>query len=225
MAVIGDVVGHDGSAATAMAHVRDILRGIAQADRRPPAALLSDLDQALRRLSLPTLASVVVVTITPRWHDSVVCWSNAGHPPPLLIPTSRPAELLHTTPELLVGVDPNAARTDHEITLRAGDTLLLYTDGLVERHDADLDDGLATLRSAAEPLGRAPLAELTDRLLAAIPGPRLDDIALLARRARSTHTHGEPRGRRPLAPRWRTGRLCRHLPATTETDDGLSPPT
>jgi phosphoserine phosphatase RsbU/P len=132
---------------------------------------------------LPILATVIVATIILRPRDTLVCWSNAGHPPPLLIRSSGPAQLLHTAPELLVGVDAREARTDHEITLHRGDTLLLYTDGLVERRSIDLDDGLAGLRTAADGLGRWPLSELADRLLTAVPGQHLDDVALLAIRA------------------------------------------
>jgi hypothetical protein len=183
VAVIGDVAGHDGPAAAMMAQLRGVLRGIVQADTRAPGKLLAALDCAVRQLSLPILATLIVATIIHRPRGTLVCWSNAGHPPPLLIRSSGPAQLLHTAPELLVGVDAWKARTDHEITLHRGDTLLLYTDGLVERRSIDLDDGLAGLQTAADGLGRWPLSELVDRLLTAVPGQHLDDVALLAIRA------------------------------------------
>jgi hypothetical protein len=82
------------------------------------------------------------------------------------------------------GLDPETERTDHEELLRDGATVLLYTDGLVERReDASIDDGLERLLAAAGELAGAPLSELCDRLLDLLGTTGNDDIALLALRA------------------------------------------
>jgi serine phosphatase RsbU (regulator of sigma subunit) len=82
-------------------------------------------------------------------------------------------------------VSPDALRGEHHEELPPGSTLLLYTDGLVERRGASLDEGSAWLRRAVGELHALPLEELCDRLLAGLPWALEDDVALLAVRARS----------------------------------------
>jgi serine phosphatase RsbU (regulator of sigma subunit) len=181
MLVIGDVAGHDAPAAATMAQVRGMLRAIAQSTAGSPATVLSALDQVLADLDLHTLVTVAVATVDPRADGTAtLCWSNAGHPPPALVCADGRAQLLDRTPERLVGVAPGVHRTDHELTLRPGDTLLLYTDGLVERRDAPLDDGFVWLVGELQSRGREPLDELCDELLAELGGRVDDDVALLA---------------------------------------------
>jgi serine phosphatase RsbU (regulator of sigma subunit) len=181
MLVIGDVAGHDAPAAATMAQVRGMLRAIAQSTAGSPATVLSTLDQVLADLGLPTLVTVTVATVAPRADGTAtLCWSNAGHPPPVLACADGRTQLLDRTPERLLGVAPGVHRTDHELVLRPGDTLLCYTDGLVERRTAPLDDGFAWLLGAVQALGREPLDQLCDELLAELGGRVDDDVALLA---------------------------------------------
>jgi serine phosphatase RsbU (regulator of sigma subunit) len=108
-------------------------------------------------------------------------WSNAGHPPPLVLHPDGSTELLDTEADLLLGVDPTSARRDHVVELPVGTTLLCFTDGLVERRGASLDDGLADLREAVADLAATPLDALCDTPLARLaPDEAGDDIALLA---------------------------------------------
>jgi serine phosphatase RsbU (regulator of sigma subunit) len=110
-------------------------------------------------------------------------WSNAGHLPPLLLPPDGRACLLEREPDLLLGVEPTTTRQDHTVLLPRGSTVLLYTDGLVERRGTSLVDDLARLVDVAGRLGGEPVEDLCDgllRLLAADAGE--DDIALLALR-------------------------------------------
>lgn len=116
------------------------------------------------------------------WHLS---WTNAGHPPPLLLerPGGRPERLAAHDPLLWPGVT-GRPRASQQRLLPAGATLLLYTDGLVERRGADIDDAIdrtaATL--AAAPANR-PLPALLEQLAAEIAGPTpSDDMVLLAAR-------------------------------------------
>jgi serine phosphatase RsbU (regulator of sigma subunit) len=179
--VIGDVAGHDAPAAASMAQVRGMLRAIASATAGSPATVLSALDQVLSDLGLHTLVTVTVATID-RAADgtATLVWSNAGHPPPALVCADGRTTLLARTPERLLGVAPGVHRTDHELVLQPGDTLLLYTDGLVERRGAVLDDGFAWLLGELAERGGYPLGRLCDELLAELGGRVDDDVALLA---------------------------------------------
>lgn len=193
--VIGDVAGHDRDAAAAMAQVRNVLRGVAHAVGEPPAAVLGALDRAMRDLDVGVLATAVLATIEQteaeeRCGVRTLRWCNAGHPPPLLIDADGTATLLSRTPDLLLGLDPSTARSDHEEVLRPGATVLLYTDGLVERRGESLDRGLEWLRATAFALGALPLEDLCDGLLAELGNELDDDVALLAIRA---HPEDRPR--------------------------------
>ncbi len=191
--VIGDTAGHDRTAATGMAQIRNVLRGVAHTLAEPPAAVLSALDHALRGLGIDTLASAVLAQVeqTPEQTSEqarqglrTLRWSNAGHPPPLLLHPDGTAVLLEREPDLLLGLDPDTPRADHTVELQPGATLVLYTDGLVERRDQPLETGLARLQDAAASLAHLPLEQVCDALLAALPAAGEDDIALLAVRAR-----------------------------------------
>jgi serine phosphatase RsbU (regulator of sigma subunit) len=193
--VIGDVTGHDSYAAAAMAQVRNVLRGVAHSRRDSPAATLAALDRAMRDLDVNTLATAVLATVEPGPEpvctgERVLRWSNAGHPPPLLIEVDGTVTVLEHDADLLLGVDPDVPRADHERLLPPGATVLFYTDGLIERRGASLDAGIAWLTGAVARCGRLPLAELCDRLLAELAGAVEDDVALLALRA---HPHADGR--------------------------------
>ncbi|MGY1691056.1 PP2C family protein-serine/threonine phosphatase [Geodermatophilus sp. SYSU D01105] len=189
MLVIGDVVGHDSDAAAAMGQLRGLLRALAYDNDEPPSATLTRAEHAARGLAVSSLATVVLVRVerrpdVPVRGTRVLRWSNAGHLPPLLLAPDGTTTLLETRPDLMLGVDPDAPRTDHTVELDDGHTLLLVTDGLVERRDADLDEGLAVLREALRDLGAVPLEELCDALLARmLPVDGADDVALVAVRA------------------------------------------
>lgn len=107
-------------------------------------------------------------------------WSNAGHPPPVLVAPGQAPSLLAREPELLLGLDPAAARSAHEVELPDGPLVLLYTDGLVERRDEGLDAGLARLLDVLGDLEGLPLDELCDQLLVTMAPDPQDDVVLLA---------------------------------------------
>ena len=181
MLVIGDVAGHDAPAAATMAQLRGMLRAVASSTAGSPATVLSALDQVLADLDLHTLVTVTVATVERRADGTAtVCWSNAGHPPPVLVCADGRTQLLDRRPERLLGVAPGVHRSDHELTLHPQDTLLLYTDGLVERRDAALDDGFRWLVEELRTVGSEPLDVLCDALLAELGGRVDDDVALLA---------------------------------------------
>ncbi|WP_448614694.1 SpoIIE family protein phosphatase [Modestobacter sp. URMC 112] len=195
--VIGDVVGHDSRAAAAMGQLRGLLRGIGHHTGGTPAEVLSGLDRAARGLDLDTMATALVARLEQddpelRAGETRVRWSTAGHPPPLLLSPDGSATLLDGgPPDLLLGVDAGTPRVDRVAVIQRGGTLLLYTDGLVERRDRDLDAGMEELREVAAELAGLPLQEMCDRLLARLYLPDTeDDVALLAVRL---HPQDRPR--------------------------------
>ncbi|WP_448613721.1 SpoIIE family protein phosphatase [Modestobacter sp. URMC 112] len=194
--VIGDVVGHDTEAAACMGQLRGLLRGISFDSADSPAGVLRRLDRAMDGLRLQTLATAVVARLeqSPEEVESGVTrlrWSNAGHPPPVvLLPDGTTEVLDRPAAELLVGVHVDARRTDHVVSLPRGSTVLLYTDGLVERRDQPFDDGIENLRTELSALRDVPVAELADRLLARVlPDRAQDDVALITVRL---HPHDRP---------------------------------
>jgi serine phosphatase RsbU (regulator of sigma subunit) len=119
-------------------------------------------------------------------------WANAGHLPPIVInPDGSVAELAAWKGDLLLGVDPEAQRQESVVTLDRGTTVLLYTDGLIERRDADLDAGMVRLRDTLMELADLPLEELLDEVLERlVDGHPEDDVALVAVRL---HRQDRPR--------------------------------
>lgn len=109
-------------------------------------------------------------------------WSNAGHPPPLLIPAhGDPFYLSGAEEDLPLCVDPGIPRTSHPRVLEAGDTLLLYTDGLVESPEVTLAEGQLRLAGEAARLRHTALPDLLNGLLKL--SDHRDDTAMIAFRA------------------------------------------
>jgi serine phosphatase RsbU (regulator of sigma subunit) len=184
--VIGDVTGHDQDAAAAMGQVRNLLRGIGYSLEVSPAAALAALDRAMRDLGVGALATGILATVeplegSPTWR---LRWSNAGHMPPLVVDPDGTVELLRTSPDLLLGLDAGFVRADHVHGLAPGATVLLYTDGLIERRGASLDDGLAWLAETAGRFAGLGPEQLCDGVLQLVEGHAEDDVAVLAVRVR-----------------------------------------
>ena len=187
--VIGDVVGHNVDAAAAMGQIRSILRGIAYDRPESPGQVLTRVDGVLTGLHVGTLATALVARVdqTPeqatagRWG---LHWSSAGHLPPLVAHPDGTVTPLASPPERLLGAGTQRRRTDHRTVLEPGDTVVFYTDGLVEQGRTGIDEGITRLTAHLAALVGLPLEELCDQLLARIAAGRADDdIALLAVRA------------------------------------------
>lgn len=189
--VVGDVTGHDWTAAAVAGQLRSMLRGIASAlEHRHPDQVLGALDRALSETGIDTLATAIVARVEEPPPPApgatrILRWSNAGHPPPLLIEPDGRATLLERPANVLLGVAPDSVRVHHAVALLPGATAVLYTDGLVERRDATLDDGLARLLAVAPTLAGRPVSELCDEILDRMAPDLTDDIALLAVRVRA----------------------------------------
>ncbi|MFE0792748.1 SpoIIE family protein phosphatase [Streptomyces mutabilis] len=184
--VIGDVVGHDLTAAAGMAQLHGILRSLAWDHTGPPGAVVDRLDAAMPVITTVPLATLILARVEgdPDTGPWTLHWTSAGHPPPLLLPPDGTACYLEAGQGLLLGTGPatGAGRPDATHPLEPGSTLLLYTDGLVETPGSDLDTGLDRLRRHALAHAPEPLDTLCDRVLADVPPGSTDDVALLALR-------------------------------------------
>ncbi|MFI9155574.1 SpoIIE family protein phosphatase [Streptomyces sp. NPDC053367] len=181
---IGDVVGHDLEAAAGMAQVRNMLRAYAWAQQDPPSRIVQRLDAAVTHLTDISMATMIFGRIEEsadgHWELS---WSNAGHPPPLLISRDGRATYLTSGQGILLGVSERSSRPDAVALLAPGSTLLLYTDGLIEEPGRSIDEGLNRLSRHAAALAHRPLSSFTDQLLDRVrPARNDDDVALLALR-------------------------------------------
>lgn len=177
---IGDVMGHDLSAAAAMGQLRSVLRSYAwQGDR--PALVLDHLDQLVQGLSMAQLATCVYARLTrPDGGPGTMVLANAGHLPPVLRSPDGKARLLTGGRSLLVGVDNDLARDEVVLQVEPGSLLVLYTDGLVEHRGLDPDEGLERLRVAVEQADGTAAEPLADQLLATMRADEQDDdVALL----------------------------------------------
>jgi serine phosphatase RsbU (regulator of sigma subunit) len=195
---IGDTAGHDITAATDMGQLRTLLRGYAADRDEAPSRTMARLDRAMEHLAIDTLATTVLARVEP---DPEVPggrrlrWTSAGHPPPLLLCPDGTVRVLAARPDLVVGVDASRPRTDHVAPLPAGSTLLLYTDGLIERRATgrSIDAGTAALARQLHGLAGLPLEELLDRVVRPLDA-RDDDIAVLAARVLPPPALPAPRG-------------------------------
>ncbi len=190
MVTVGDITGHDMHAATIMGQVRSMLRQ-ATLDHPPysPATALTALDAACSVLPMETSGTLVHARLDPVHgsRDWTLTWSNAGHPPPLLrTPDGHVTQLLEHDVLLHRSLGP-FDRTEHRRPLPPGSTLLMYTDGLVERRGHGMDAAVAQLVALLARHGNRPLDEVLRRIgnRLAEPAPE-DDVVLLAVRTPST---------------------------------------
>ena len=197
MVVIGDVIGHDTAAAAAMGQLRSALRSLGAGVGDGPANLLCLVDQVAARLQMNTTATVVVARFKQTDDErgrglTRMRWSNAGHPPPMVInPDNSVLVLAPITADLLLGMTPDSERSEAVVSLDRGATVLLYTDGLVERRGQSLDEGLHRLQQLLGELADLPLGQLCDTLLTRLlPSHPEDDVALVAIRL---HRQDQPR--------------------------------
>jgi PAS domain S-box-containing protein len=177
--VIGDVAGHGTEAASVMGQVRMAVRAFSL-EGHAPAVVVGRVHQLLRSLyegeQMVTMLYLALDPVT--WEATIV---NAGHPPPLLLDSSGEATYLETTTGLPVGLNWNLPYEESIALLRPGETLVLYTDGLVDRRDVAVGEGLERLREVASDQGDRDLDDvcgiLVERL---VPVDASDDVAILA---------------------------------------------
>ncbi|KAB1162043.1 SpoIIE family protein phosphatase [Micromonospora sp. DT46] len=173
---IGDVAGHSLHAATVMAELRHAVRAYA-VEGHQPGEILHRVNELMRTLLPNELATICVLLLHPP--SGRVRLASAGHLPPALSLDGKVEFVQHSAP--LLGV--RAPRPpDLEFVLPAGATLVFYTDGLIERRDNTIDDGLAALAVAATRVDD-DLDRFCERLLVELaPSEIHDDVAVVALR-------------------------------------------
>ncbi|MET7852374.1 SpoIIE family protein phosphatase [Streptomyces avermitilis] len=182
---IGDVVGHDLDAAAGMAQIRNMLRAFTWSQpQATPSAVVTQLDDAVKHIAEVPMATMILATLTlgddELWQ---LRWTNAGHPPPLLVSHDGRARYLTDAHGILLGTGTIRPRPDVFTVLPPRTTVLLYTDGLVESPHRSIDHGLERLRRHAASLAHRPLDSFCDLLLERVrPSDNDDDVAMLALR-------------------------------------------
>jgi anti-anti-sigma factor len=186
--VIGDVVGRGVEAAATMSQLRTALRAYA-VEGLEPAEVVAKLHRLVGHLRVGLSTTLIYLDLDPFTLE--VRYVSAGHLPILHVPAGGSPRFLTGARSTPLGAAPaSTAIPQDRLVLEAGDSLLLYTDGLVERRDASIDTRLEQLRTALE-TAPAELSAQLKELTATLTGGALrsDDIALLALRA-----HGPPPG-------------------------------
>ncbi|MEW2416029.1 SpoIIE family protein phosphatase [Streptomyces sp. NPDC046866] len=176
--VIGDVMGHGIHAAAVMGQLRTAVRTLAR-HGVPPDRLLGSLDAVVADLGEDEMATCVYAVHDPASGGWVI--ARAGHPPPAVATAGGTVTFLDGPPGTPLGTGGRAFRTER-LELAPGSLLVLYTDGLIEARDRDLDQGMAQLGRALRDPGR-PLETLCDGILSRLlPAAPQDDVALLLAR-------------------------------------------
>jgi serine phosphatase RsbU (regulator of sigma subunit) len=175
--VVGDVVGSGLPAAAVMGQLRSAGRALLL-ESASPSHVLTALDRFASLVPGASCSTVFCGVIDPA--AGTLRYSSAGHVPAVLVDADGECRLLESAGSLPLAVVVDLARPEADVALAAGSTLLLYTDGLVERRGSDLDEGMAravTALTDGRHLDPAQLADLlTDQLLDDAPD---DDVALL----------------------------------------------
>ncbi len=184
---VGDITGHDVHASTLMGQVRSMLRQAAWClPGTGPGAAVDSLESALAGIPVPAHGTLVHLRLTPhddgsgRWD---LTYTNAGHPEPILVAPDGSVSLLGGHGMLFgfpeFGTGP---RADHHVVLEPGSTVVLHTDGLVERRDVDYDDSVEALCEQLAALAGKPPRDVVDSLIARLnaAGQADDDVVVLA---------------------------------------------
>ena len=176
--IVGDCVGHGLEAATAMGALRNVSRALL-ADGRGPAEVIASLDRFAT--TLPAAACATVVCAVVDLAEQTVTYSNAGHPPPLLVHDDQVIWLDQALATPLAVDEPT--RREARLEVRPDDLLVMYTDGLIERRNESLDDGLLRLANAAVAFCDEAVEDIANRLIEELVGTTArDDVALVVKR-------------------------------------------
>ncbi|GAA3983257.1 hypothetical protein GCM10023085_76760 [Actinomadura viridis] len=182
MFAIGDAAGHGLPAAAAMARTRNGLLGLAYTGQ-PPGRLMGWLNEMVGQIDPDRAATgtALVARYDPR--GRVMQWACAGHLPPILV-RDGDARILEVDPGPMLGAVPSVRYSTITTRLQPGDLMFLYTDGLVERRDADLDEQIDRLTAILGERSDEP-GPVLDRVLARMEHDRAaDDTTLFAVRIR-----------------------------------------
>ena len=177
---IGDVVGRGERAASLMGQLRNALRAYAL-DGKDPGQLVNALNVLITDSGSEHMATMVYGILDPG--KSQFCFASAGHPPVLRVSASGEATYLDAVGGLPLGAIAGNWYQENTVPVSGGDTIVLYTDGLIEERTSAIDAGLARLQKTASVTSRS---EDLDEFCAALAAgvlqgrPCTDDMAILA---------------------------------------------
>jgi anti-sigma regulatory factor (Ser/Thr protein kinase) len=179
--VMGDVAGKGLAAASMVGRLRSALRAYAL-EGHAPARVLEQLNRLIwTEAEESQMATLIYVVVDPG--EGEVRWVNAGHPPPLLLDGEAHPQYLEGGSSVPLGVLPFPSFEEVAVPMDSGGTVVLYTDGLVERAGEHIDRGLGRLAKAVRAAPTGP-EELCDHVLGQLvpEGGTPDDVALLTLR-------------------------------------------
>jgi GAF domain-containing protein len=176
---VGDVMGRGVTAATAMAQMRAAIRALVTVEPEPTTVLRA-LDRLFEQYDFRQLVTLVYVVADPARDEIVV--ASAGHPPPVVRRRDGSVDVVAGEPGLLLGAG-GEERTTITVPFCAGDLLLCYTDGLVERRDEDIETGVERLAAVCADSPHSDLFTwLADVVVSVRDVRRDDDVAVVALR-------------------------------------------
>ncbi len=180
--VVGDVSGHGIDAVAVMAHARFTLRAYLVDGDSPDVAL----EKCSRQFDITVDDHMITAMVgVGNWRTGEFVLANAGHPPPLVIENGT-VDYVQTLVGPPLGIGPSAYKSV-TVTLSPTNTLIFYTDGLIERRAEDIDAGMRRLADVVEPVSDRPLEDLVDHTLNSLrDDDAADDIAVLALRRLSS---------------------------------------
>jgi serine phosphatase RsbU (regulator of sigma subunit)/anti-sigma regulatory factor (Ser/Thr protein kinase) len=176
--IVGDCVGHGLAAATVMGQLRSACRALLL-DHPSPRAALAGLDRFAARL--PGAQCTTAVCAVLNSDSGELIYSSAGHLPPVLVHFDGTTETLEGGHTIPLGLRPDRPRPEARISIPAGATLLLYTDGLVERRSSSLDDGIACVSAILKDGRASALEALANEIMSRLAptGGYQDDVVLM----------------------------------------------
>jgi serine phosphatase RsbU (regulator of sigma subunit) len=192
---IGDVAGHGIGSAALMSQLRNALRAYAL-EHPSPAAVVDRLDDLIDHLEPGGMATMIYLVY--EFESGKLTFAAAGHPYPLLVGADGATVFLQGGRSMPLGTGWRDQRDNGSLVLPPSSTLVLYTDGLIERRTRSLDDGFASLAANVHAAGQDPdtmCDAILDNLLGEAPPD--DDVAMLV--MQTTPTDPAPVDRRPVA--------------------------
>ncbi|HZO62103.1 MAG TPA: SpoIIE family protein phosphatase [Gaiellaceae bacterium] len=187
LVAVGDVVGHGVQAATAMGKLRSAMGALGLVVDTV-TDLLGRLDEFAEKIEEARFGTVAAVQLEPQ--TGALSYSLAGHPPPLVVHADGTGEFLEGGAglPLCLALDGADGRPEGRATLPEGSTLILYTDGLIERRADSIDSGLARLKSAALARCTSEPERLCDEIVDEFAEGSLDDLVFLCIRREERDT-------------------------------------
>ena len=176
--IVGDCVGHGLAAATVMGQLRSACRALLL-EHPSPSAALAALDRFAARLDGARCTTAFCAVLNPETGE--ISYSNAGHPPPILVMADRSTRLLDGAAATPLGLPYDRSRPETRATVPPRSTLLLYTDGLIERRREALDLGIQRATDLVQDNRDTALEGLADEIMSRLApsGGYQDDVAVL----------------------------------------------